>query len=219
MQGIPFVAVLVCILAMGINAFTVRQLNFGAHARGFSNKLQMKSETGANFDRLSRGAFAVFAASMMSLSPVQSAYAANYFGGGNYAEVINPKDAVLNDATKGSEEVKAGSEGLKGLINSVQAMRADLAKDPNTELTNRVKSELSAGKIRTVLNKYNSAFEEDTQRGTDRLIRNIIQDMTELDRESLVKVGKTRSDSKVAACDKRLAAAEVSLKELQAFLP
>lgn len=45
--------------------------------------------------------------------------------------------------------------------------------------------------------QYNTAFSEDTQRGTDRLIRAILQDLTELDRETQVKPGKERAVTKV----------------------
>jgi transposase len=45
--------------------------------------------------------------------------------------------------------------------------------------------------------QYNTAFSEDTQRGTDRLIRAVVQDLTELDRETSIKAGKTRADTKV----------------------
>ena len=43
------------------------------------------------------------------------------------------------------------------------------------DLLSVIKSELNSAKVRGVLNKFNTAFSEDTQRGTDRLIRNIIQ--------------------------------------------
>jgi hypothetical protein len=66
--------------------------------------------------------------------------------------------------------------------------------------------------------QYNEAFSEDTQRGTDRLIRNIIQDLTELDREAIVKPGKQRSEVKVKAVEKRLTAAADALEQLSAFI-
>jgi cob(I)alamin adenosyltransferase len=66
--------------------------------------------------------------------------------------------------------------------------------------------------------QYNGAFSEDTQRGTDRLIRNIIQDLTELDREAIVKPGKQRSEVKVKAVEKRLNAAADALEQLSAFI-
>jgi hypothetical protein len=66
--------------------------------------------------------------------------------------------------------------------------------------------------------QYNEAFSEDTQRGTDRLIRNVIQDLTELDRESIIKIGKTRSEVKVKAVEKRLSAASEALTQLEGFI-
>merc|ERR1712146_271214 len=102
---------------------------------------------------------------------------------------------------------------------TIGAMKVDLAKDTNIELTARVKKELPIGNVRNSLNKYNSAFSEDTQRGTDRLIRNLVQDLAELDRETLVKAGRLRSEAKVAAINKRLTAAENALAGLEAFAP
>ena len=50
--------------------------------------------------------------------------------------------------------------------------------------------ELGSADVRTNLNKFNEAFAEDTQRGTDRLIRVALQDITELKKESVIKEGK-----------------------------
>jgi len=92
-------------------------------------------------------------------------------------------------------------------------------KDPQTALSKRLQSELGSAQLRVAMNKYNAAFAEDTQRGTDRLIRLILQDVTELEREVALKPGKTRQESKVKLINKRLSAAEESLKELVAFYP
>jgi hypothetical protein len=40
--------------------------------------------------------------------------------------VINPKDAVFNDETKESADVKEGKESLAALINTVAAIKSDL---------------------------------------------------------------------------------------------
>jgi hypothetical protein len=50
------------------------------------------------------------------------------------------------------------------------------------------------------------------------LIRNVIQDLTELDRESIIKDGKTRSEIKVKAVEKRLTAASDALEQLAGFI-
>ncbi len=153
-------------------------------------------------------------------SNVLPANAANYGGfGSTYAEVVDPKDVQYSDSA-GSEDVKSGLAALKTFKASIGAMKADLAKDSNLELTSRLKKELPIGNVRNSLNKYNSAFTEDTQRGTDRLIRNLVQDLAELgDRETLVKAGKSRSDAKVTAINKRLTAAEDALAGLEDFAP
>eukprot|EP01039_Chlorochromonas_danica_P007944 gene7944-8764_t len=144
---------------------------------------------------------------LLSSSPV---LAARY-------EVIDPQAAVLNVDTKDSQEVKEGREAVNALIATVAGIKADLAKDGQIDLSKRITDELSIAKARIAFNKFNTAFDEDTQRGTDRLIRNIIQDVTELQREALVKEGKQRSNVKIANVEKRLNAAEDALKELAAF--
>ena len=48
---------------------------------------------------------------------------------------------------------------------------------------------MGSADVRTNLNKFNAAFSEDTQRGTDRLIRVALQDITELKKDSVVKDG------------------------------
>ena len=142
--------------------------------------------------------------------------AANYGNfGGAYAKVVDPKDVQYSD-NKNSEDARAGLEALKAFKSSVTDMKADLTKD-NVELTLRVKKELPVGKVRNSLNKYNSMFTEDTQRGTDRLIRSLVQDLTELERETAVKAGKSRSEAKTNTVLKRLATAEDALAGLEAF--
>lgn len=72
------------------------------------------------------GAFGA-AIALLSAQPSLPASAANYGGfGSTYSEVVSPKDAVLNDETKGSEEVKAGRDGLETLLKTVSAIKSDL---------------------------------------------------------------------------------------------
>ena len=80
-------------------------------------------------------------------------YAANYGGfGSSYAEVVDPKDVQYSD-NKNSEDAKAGLEALKGFKSAVAAMKVDLGKDSNVELSTRVKKELPIGNVRNSLNK------------------------------------------------------------------
>ena len=55
------------------------------------------------------------------------ANAAKYGGfGGDYAEVVSPKDAQLNEETANSEDVKAGKADLSKYISVVSSISDDL---------------------------------------------------------------------------------------------
>jgi hypothetical protein len=136
---------------------------------------------------------------------------------GNAYEVVDPKNAVFNDETKNSDDVKAGISGLKQIQGNVQQLISDIKKDNQINLSTRLSKDLNVGFVRNTLNKFNSAFSEDTQRGTDRLIRNVVQDIEELDREIQVKPGKERSETRVNLILKRLQAAADSLETLSSF--
>lgn len=153
----------------------------------------------------------------LTVSPVNADAKSPLYLGGSYAEVIDPKNAIYNDELKNSDDVKAGVSGLADLTKTLQSIKADLKKDSNVDLVGRVAKDLNVGKIRSVLNKYNQAFSEDTQRGTDRLIRGIVQDVQELERDVVVKAGKARSESKIKNLEKRLDATEAAFNELAAF--
>ena len=67
------------------------------------------------------------AAAISSSTLPISAIAANYGGfGSSYAEVIDPKTAVLNDETFKSDDVKAGLDGLLNLVKIVGSLKESL---------------------------------------------------------------------------------------------
>eukprot|EP00607_Mallomonas_marina_P004198 CAMPEP_0182429072 /NCGR_PEP_ID=MMETSP1167-20130531/25491_1 /TAXON_ID=2988 /ORGANISM="Mallomonas Sp, Strain CCMP3275" /LENGTH=178 /DNA_ID=CAMNT_0024612385 /DNA_START=137 /DNA_END=673 /DNA_ORIENTATION=- len=167
--------------------------------------------------KVATGVLAFMSSLSLTVSPV---IAANYGGfGSKYTAVIDPKEAVLNPDTSSSDVVKEGIEGLKALKSSIKALQDDLAKDSQMNLVARLKSDFKIGEMRTTLNKFNTAFSEETQLASDRLIRNFLQDVTELQRESIIKEGKTRADTKLKAINKRLSAAAATLDELSSFYP
>ena len=70
------------------------------------------------------GIAAALSALTLTLTPVQ---AANYGGvGSTYAEVIDPKTAVLNDELAGSEAVKEGQAKLLAYKKAVDAIKQEL---------------------------------------------------------------------------------------------
>jgi hypothetical protein len=56
-------------------------------------------------------------------------YAANYGGfGSTYSEVISPKDAVLNDETAKSEDVKSGLTKIVTYKQAISDIKSELVK-------------------------------------------------------------------------------------------
>jgi len=81
-----------------------------------------------------------------------------------------------------------------------------------------VNKDFDFAELRDSLNKVNNAvFSEDTQRGTDRLVRIILQDVNELEMASRVKPGTQRSDNKIALINKKLNKLDNAFAELLAF--
>ena len=59
-------------------------------------------------------------------------------------------------------------------------MESQLAGNPQLDLGPVVKKYFPFDKLRSALNTVNLVLDEDTQRGTDRLVRNVIQDLEEV---------------------------------------
>ena len=202
------------ILMLSLDMAACFSIKGSSRVRG--TKLTAMNVNGEFAQLAQRVAATVLSGALLIATPDVSV-AANYGGfGSKYAEVVDPKDGRLSE-TGMSEEAKSGLSSIKGYISAVESARSDLAKDSNAEMYNRLQKAFDPSTVRTSLNKFNSAFDEDTQRGTDRLIRLVLQDLTELDRETQVKPGKTRAQSKAVIVDKRLLATEDALKQLAAF--
>lgn len=152
-----------------------------------------------------------------TLQPCMPVSAANYFGGGSYSEVVAPSDAVLDQGLADSEDFKRGVEGLAKVSQAVKALKTDFQSNKQMDVSARLASDFDVAFVRSSLNKFSAAFTEDTQRGGDRLIRQVIQGLTELEREASVKEGKSRSSAKSEAILRRLNAVEDSLDTLSAY--
>lgn len=136
----------------------------------------------------------VAAATAFTLLPTP-ANAAKYgsFGAGS-PEVLDPATAIIDDEILASEAVQKAFAAVKNYKASVEAMKATLDKDDQADIGPAVRKELDFVQLRTDLNTLNTAFDEDTQRGTDRLVRLIMQDVTELETANKQKAGVKRSE-------------------------
>lgn len=166
---------------------------------------------------VSRQEFIASAAATLLLVP-QTASAAKYGGfGAGSPEVLDPKDAEIDQSVLKSDTVQKALTEVRGYKSAVKAMMEALAKDPQTNVRPVILKELDFSKLRSSLNTVNSAFEEDTQRGTDRLIRVIMQDITELETANTQKDGVPRSDRRLDIMKGKLAKLDQAFDDYLAF--
>lgn len=146
------------------------------------------------------------------------ANAAKYGGfGAGSPEVIDPKDAIVDEDILKSESVQKGIAAVRGYKQSVVDMKATLASDNQADIGPKIRKDFDFSVIRTDLNAINAALDEDTQRGTDRIVRAILQDITELEVTQKQKPGVPRSETRLSNVNKKLDKLEKSFDDYLAF--
>lgn len=146
------------------------------------------------------------------------ANAAKYgdFGAGSPG-VLDPKSADVDTEILGSAAVQSSLKKIQSYRDSVKTMQAALASDPQSNIRPYILKELDYANIRDSMNVLNTAFDEDTQRGTDRLIRVILQDITELEVANNQKEGIPRSPRRLEIMNGKLAKLETAFNDFLAF--
>lgn len=157
-------------------------------------------------------------AGSLSLFRPDPAIAAKYGGfGAGSPEVLNPAEAEVDMQILKSDAVQGALKKVQGYQSSVREMQKALEANSQADLKKTIIKDLEFSSLRTTLNTVNSAFEEDTQRGTDRLIRVIMQDITELETANQQKEGVTRSPRRVEIMNGKLAKLDQAFSDYLAF--
>lgn len=146
------------------------------------------------------------------------ASAAKYgsFGAGSPA-VLDPKEADVDYDILKSDSVQTALKKVKKYQTAVREMQAALKSDSQVNLKSTIVKDFDFATLRETLNTLNTAFEEDTQRGTDRLIRAILQDLTELEVANNVKEGVQRSPRRLEIMEGKLAKLDEAFTGFLAF--
>ena len=139
------------------------------------------------------------------------------FGAGTSPGVLDPKAAEVDADILKSDSVQSALKKVKGYRTAVQDMQAALKADAQVNVKKTIIKELDFADLRDTLNTVNTAFEEDTQRGTDRLIRVILQDITELEQANTQKDGIPRSARRVEIMEGKLFKLEKAFSDFLAF--
>ena len=168
----------------------------------------------------SRGAFLAQAAGLSAalLATPNPAFAYKYgsVGAGSTA-VLDPKEAEVDEDILKSSAVQGALQKVKGYQTTVRTMQSGLEADSQLNIRPTIIKELDFAGLRDTLNTVNTAFEEDTQRGTDRLIRVIIQDITELETANSQKDGIARSPRRLEIMQGKLAKLDKAFGDYLAF--
>merc|ERR1712025_900917 len=98
-------------------------------------------------------------------------------------------------------------------------MKKALNANSQIDLKPTLRKYFEISTIRADLNTLNGAFDEDTQRGTDRLIRVILQDLNELEVANAQKEGIPRSDIRLAKMNGKLDKLQDAFNTLLRFSP
>jgi len=146
------------------------------------------------------------------------AHAAKYGGfGAGSPEVLDPADADVDQSILKSDSVQSALRKVKDYQSAVRGMQSALEANPQTNVRSVIVKDLDFASLRSTLNTVNSAFEEDTQRGTDRLIRVIMQDITELEAANNQKEGVERSQRRLDIMKGKLAKLDQAFSDYLAF--
>jgi hypothetical protein len=184
-----------------------------------------QSTTALNAEQQSRSqflstAFTTSAATLLTLtSAPKQASAAKYgsFGAGS-PEVLDPKDKIVDDEILASEPVQKSITAVKEYKNTVSTLQETLKSNPQADIGPIIRSKFDFGALRTDLNTLNTAFDEETQRGTDRVIRLILQDITELETANRQKPGVERSEKRLDIMKGKLDKLNVAFSDYLAFV-
>lgn len=131
--------------------------------------------------------------------------------------VLDPSEAILDDEVFATAAVQDALKQVKGYSALVTEMKSALASNDQVNLGPTIRKQFDFSKLRADMNTLNSAFDEDTQRGTDRLIRVILQDLTELEAANNQKEGIERSPRRVANMNAKLDKLQKTFDDLLAF--
>ncbi|CAM9879021.1 unnamed protein product [Ectocarpus sp. 6 AP-2014] len=149
-------------------------------------------------------------ASAGGLSPVSNS--------DKWAGVLDPRSAVKDSDKMASDGVKKDLAALKKYQSATKEISDTLAKDPQANVLPKVQQTFKFAEFRQVLNEVNDVFDEDTQRGTDLIIRNMLQDALELSQASKMKPDVPRSARKVEILNKKLMKLDQAFDKLNAYL-
>lgn len=154
---------------------------------------------------------ALAASAFVGVSPSSAGYVTSLgFSGSDGASADVDKEVLAKVSGDVSKVVEYG--------NKAKALLAKYEKDPKADISADLRG-FNVADIRSSMNSVNTAFGEDFQKQSDRMVRNVVQDVAELEILSAVKDGATRSDKKAKSVDRFVVKLDKDLSEFISFIP
>jgi len=179
-----------------------------------STSLQSTSSRGEFMKQIATSFVVAGGLSTLAPEPANAGWAT-----GPRSAVIDPKDAIVEEEIFRTAAVQKSLKAVKKYSTTVAEMKKALAANSQVDLKSVIRKEFEFSALRSELNTFNTAFDEDTQRGTDRLIRVILQDLNELEVANAQKEGIPRSDIRLAKMNGKLDKLETAFNTLLSFSP
>lgn len=190
------------------------------HQKSMALSMSAPSSSKSPMTRLQFIQTATVATVLSTFTAAGPANAAKYGAfGSSSPEVLDPKSAIIDDDIAKTKPVLNSIQSIKAYLEAVKSMQSALASDSQANIGPTIRKEFDFVKLRGDLNTANTPFDEDTQRGTDRLSRLILQDITELEAANRQKEGVPRSEKRLTIMTKKLDKLTIAFSDYLAFYP
>eukprot|EP00188_Purpureofilum_apyrenoidigerum_P002601 Plantae.Rhodophyta-Purpureofilum_apyrenoidigerum.ctg26654.p1 GENE.Plantae.Rhodophyta-Purpureofilum_apyrenoidigerum.ctg26654~~Plantae.Rhodophyta-Purpureofilum_apyrenoidigerum.ctg26654.p1 ORF type:complete len:206 (+),score=49.81 Plantae.Rhodophyta-Purpureofilum_apyrenoidigerum.ctg26654:137-754(+) len=132
---------------------------------------------------------------------------------------IKPGDIPLDQETLKSKDVQAKLQDLRQLREKVQKLAEDFANNSQLDVVGRVSGLVDISTLRDDLNTINTVFDEETQIKTDRVVRAVIQDISDLKGVAVLKPNQERSPKKADNTKGKIVKLAGDMDKLLQFYP
>lgn len=170
------------------------------------------SQVSARRGFVAQTAGAIAATAFVGVAPSQAGYLSN-LGFGDAAPAAGDVDKEI----LGSKDVQRDLAILVKYSKVAKDLAAQFEAEPQSDIKPIVAS-FNRAEIRTAMNSVGTVFSEDFQKQSDRLVRNVIQDLSELDSLDAIKEGATRSPKKIKSVARFTVKLDKDLAEFLSFV-
>ncbi|PXF46408.1 hypothetical protein BWQ96_03802 [Gracilariopsis chorda] len=117
--------------------------------------------------------------------------------GFNAPDALKPSENIVDKSVIETKEGQAALKKLKEYDTKIAQLYLQFKENPQLDLTPSVRNLVSISELRNALNVVNEAIDEQSQTETDKIVRGIIQDISELEVAAVLKKGGQRTPKKI----------------------